>query len=137
MSAWHGNSPDDLNSGVCDHTVVFNNPFGMKSFQGRLERVFLVMQNGMLLSCFPNFHRMGALFTWLAGQSLLVMLLGQPWCYGQESASDPALSRPWIIGQAAPFSQPIFTDRPTFSVGPGTIAQGHVQIETGYTFSFE
>ncbi|HNP27943.1 MAG TPA: transporter [Nitrospirales bacterium] len=95
------------------------------------------MQNGMLLSCFPNFHRMGALFTWLAGQSLLVMLLGQPWCYGQESASDPALSRPWIIGQAAPFSQPIFTDRPTFSVGPGTIAQGHVQIETGYTFSFE
>jgi hypothetical protein len=73
----------------------------------------------------------------LAWQFLCVMLLGQSWCYSQESSTAGTSSRPWIIGQAASFSQPIFTDRPTFSLGPGTIAKGHVQIETGYTFSFE
>lgn len=65
------------------------------------------------------------------------MLIGQSWCFGQESFSAVSPPRPWILGHATPFSQAIFTDRPTFSVGPGTIAKGHIQIETGYTFSFE
>ncbi|WP_342348791.1 transporter [uncultured Nitrospira sp.] len=65
------------------------------------------------------------------------MLLGQSWCFSQETSDAVPTPRPWIIGHAAPFSQPIFTDRPTFSVGPGTIAPGHIQFETGYTFSYE
>jgi hypothetical protein len=36
-----------------------------------------------------------------------------------------------------PFSQPIVTDRPSFSVGLGMVTRGRIQFETGYTFSFE
>jgi hypothetical protein len=54
-----------------------------------------------------------------------------------ESSSSQGSQRPWLFGQTAPFSQPIVTDRPSFSVGPGTIPRGRIQFETGYTFSFE
>ena len=57
--------------------------------------------------------------------------------YTQEPAQDDHTSRPWLFGQAGSFTQPISTDRPSFSVGPGTIPKGRVQFETGYTFSFE
>jgi hypothetical protein len=54
-----------------------------------------------------------------------------------EHTTSPGSTRPWLFGQAAPFSQPIVTDRPSFSVGPGTVPRGRIQFETGYTFSFE
>lgn len=99
--------------------------------------LFEILVDSMRVSCFTNIKRSGRLLSGVLGGWLCVILLGQSWCYGQENSGQSPASRPWIIGQATPFSQPIFTDRPTFSVGPGTIAPGHVQIETGYTFSFE
>ena len=88
-------------------------------------------------SCFPNITGIGracpGVFVW----SLCVILLGQNWCYGQEHNRDRSSPRPWIMGQAGAFTQPIETDRPTFSLSPATITKGRIQIETGYTFSFE
>lgn len=57
--------------------------------------------------------------------------------YSQESDQKAGPSRPWLFGQAGSFTQPISTDRPSFSVGPGTVPRGRIQFETGYTFSFE
>ncbi|MDH5699994.1 MAG: hypothetical protein OEZ41_08550, partial [Nitrospirota bacterium] len=57
--------------------------------------------------------------------------------YTQEPTQENTMSRPWLFGQAGSFTQPISTDRPSFSVGPGTIPRGRMQFETGYTFSFE
>lgn len=37
--------------------------------------------------------------------------------------------------QRKPFDGQIVTDRPSFSIGPGTIPKGRVQFETGYTFT--
>jgi hypothetical protein len=54
-----------------------------------------------------------------------------------ENPTSPGSQRPWPFGQAAPFSRPIVTDRPSFSVGPGMVPRGCIQFETGYTFSFE
>ena len=54
-----------------------------------------------------------------------------------ESTTSPGSQRPGLFGRAASFSQPIVTDRPSFSVGPGTVPRGRIQFETGYTFSFE
>jgi hypothetical protein len=99
--------------------------------------LFEMLLDSMRISCFTHIKRIGRALPGVVGWSLCVILLGQSWCYGQEGSGDSSVSRPWIIGHARPFSQPIFTDRPTFSVGPGTIAQGHIQIETGYTFSYE
>lgn len=69
--------------------------------------------------------------------SLCLILTGHSWCYGEQGPGETSSSRQWLTGPVRPFSQPIFTDRPTFSVGPGTVAPGHLQIEAGYTFSFE
>jgi len=55
----------------------------------------------------------------------------------QKSTLDSNTSRPWLFGERGYFSGPISTDRPSFSLGPGTIPKGRVQFETGYTFSFE
>ncbi len=57
--------------------------------------------------------------------------------YTQEISQEAGISRPWLFGQAGSFTQPISTDRPSFSLGPGTIPGGRIQFETGYTFSFE
>jgi hypothetical protein len=57
--------------------------------------------------------------------------------YTKEPAQDANTTRPWLFGPAGSFTQPISTDRPSFSVGPGTIPRGRIQFETGYTFSFE
>jgi hypothetical protein len=54
-----------------------------------------------------------------------------------ENTTSPGSQRPWLFGQAAPFFQPMVTDRPSFSVGPGMVPRGRIQFETGYTFSFE
>ena len=91
----------------------------------------------MRISCFSNINRIGRSLPGVLGWSLCVVLLGQTWCFGQESNREPTPSRPWIMGQAGDFTQPIETDRPTFSLSPNTIAKGRIQIETGYTFSFE
>ena len=91
----------------------------------------------MRISCFSNINRIGRSLPGVLGWSLCVVLLGQTWCFGQESNREPIPSRPWIMGQAGDFTQPIETDRPTFSLSPNTIAKGRIQIETGYTFSFE
>ena len=91
----------------------------------------------MRVSCFPNIKKIGWSFPEVLGCSLCVILLGQSWSYGQESNPAPTPSRPWIMGQAGSFTQPIETDRPTFSLSPATITKGRIQIETGYTFSFE
>ena len=50
---------------------------------------------------------------------------------------NPINERPWLFGRAAPFSEPIATDRPSFSLSPGTVPRGRIQFEAGYTFSFE
>lgn len=57
--------------------------------------------------------------------------------YAQGPDQQAGLSRAGLFGLAGSFTQPISTDRPSFSVGPGTIPPGRVQFETGYTFSFE
>lgn len=75
-------------------------------------------------------------FVVLVGCLLSLLGWGTPG-YTQEPNQDANGTSSGLFSWATPFSQPIFTDRPTFSVGPGTIAKGHIQIETGYTFSFE
>lgn len=57
--------------------------------------------------------------------------------YTQESTQENSMSRPWLFGQAGSFTQPISTDRPSFSLSPATVPRGRIQFETGYTFSFE
>ncbi len=101
------------------------------------KKSYLLIHVFLGRSALTNAKRISASFTCLAWHFLCVILVGQSWCYGQEPSSPVSPPRPLIIGHATPFSQPIFTDRPTFSVGPGTIAKGHVQFETGYTFSYE
>lgn len=84
-----------------------------------------------------NLNRIGRSLFGVLGWSLCVVLLGPVWCYGQENGGEAPPSRPWIMGQAGAFTQPIETDRPTFSLSPNTIPKGRIQIETGYTFSLE
>ena len=57
--------------------------------------------------------------------------------YTQEPAQGANRSSSGLFSWAAPFSQPIATDRPTFSLSPATVPVGRIQFETGYTFSFE
>ena len=57
--------------------------------------------------------------------------------YAREIAQETGTSRPWLFGQAGSFTQPISTDRPSFSLSPGTVPKGRIQFETGYTFTFE
>ncbi len=69
---------------------------------------------------------------------ILLILLG--WNtpgYTQETNKKDKISSSWVFDQASPFSQSIATDRPTFSLGAGTIPKKRVQFETGYTFSFD
>lgn len=75
-------------------------------------------------------------FVVLVGCLLSLLGWGTPG-YTQEPNQDANGTSSGLFSWATPFSQPIFTDRPTFSVGPGTIAPGHIQFETGYTFSYE
>lgn len=91
----------------------------------------------MCVFCFSYINRIGRSLPGVLGWSLCVVLLGQTWCYGQENEGEAPPSRPWIIGQAGAFTQPIETDRPTFGLSPNTITKGRIQIETGYTFSLE
>lgn len=72
----------------------------------------------------------------LIGSLVLGVVWGTPG-FTQETSQKAGISRPWLFGQAGPFTQPISTDRPSFSVGPGTVPKGRIQFETGYTFSFE
>ena len=87
--------------------------------------------------CVSNLNRIGRSLPGVLGWSLCVVLLGPAWCFGQENGGEAPPSRPWIMGQAGAFTQPIETDRPTFSLSPNTIPKGRIQIETGYTFSLE
>jgi hypothetical protein len=57
--------------------------------------------------------------------------------YTQEPTQENTMSRPWLFGHAGSFTQPISTDRPSFSLSPATVPRGRIQFETGYTFSFE
>lgn len=91
----------------------------------------------MRVFCVSNLNRIGRSLPGVLGCSLCVVLLGPAWCYGQENGGEAHPSRPWIMGQAGAFTQPIETDRPTFSLSPNTIPKGRIQIETGYTFSLE
>ena len=91
----------------------------------------------MRVFCVSNLNRIGRSLPGVLGWSLCVVLLGSAWCYGQENGGEAPPSRPWIMGQAGAFTQPIETDRPTFSLSPNTIPKGRIQIETGYTFSLE
>ena len=91
----------------------------------------------MGVSFFTKVTRIGRSLPEVVGWSLCVILLGQSWCYGQESSVGSSSPRPWITGSAGSFSQPIETDRPTFSLSPDTITKGRIQFETGYTFSYE
>lgn len=72
---------------------------------------------------------------------LVVCVLSLPlWTtpgYTKEPDQDANTTRPWLFGPAGSFTQPISTDRPSFSLAPGTIPRGRIQFETGYTFSFE
>lgn len=86
---------------------------------------------------FSDIKRIGRSLPGVLGWSLCVILLGPSWCYGQENGGEATSSPPWIMGQAGSFSEPIATDRPTFSLSPATIPKGRIQIETGYTFSLE
>ena len=91
----------------------------------------------MRVFCVSNLNRIGRSLPGVLGGALCVVLLGPAWCYGQENGGEAPPSRPWIMGQAGAFTQPIETDRPTFSLSPNTIPKGRIQIETGYTFSLE
>lgn len=91
----------------------------------------------MRVCCFPNIKSFGQFLPGVLGVSLCVILLGPSWCYGQAPNRETSSPRPWIMGQAGAFTQPIETDRPTFSLSPATIPKGRIQFETGYTFSFE
>ncbi len=69
---------------------------------------------------------------------ILLILLG--WStpgYTQETNKEDKILSSWMFDQVSPFSQPIATDRPTFSLGAVTIPKYRVQFETGYTFSFD
>ncbi len=99
--------------------------------------LFEILFDSMRVSCFTNIKGFGRLRYGVLGGWLCVILLGQSWCYGQENSGESPAPRPWILGQARPFSQPIETDRPTFSLSPATITKGRIQFETGYTFSYK
>ncbi len=68
------------------------------------------------------------------GAFLLAWLLAGT-AQGGDGGSE--VSRRWFGSPAGTFEGPISTDRPTFSLGASTMPPGRVQIETGYTFSFE
>lgn len=57
--------------------------------------------------------------------------------YTQEPAQEANPYRTGLFDWAVPFSRPIETDRPTFSLSPATVPRGHIQFETGYTFTYE
>ncbi len=105
--------------------------------EGDIMSVFDILRERV---CFPGAARLKRIEPALPavlGLLVCVFLPGPSWCSAQEPTSDISATGSWINRYVRPFSQPIFTDRPTFSVGPGTIAPGHLQIEAGYTFSFE
>ena len=55
----------------------------------------------------------------------------------QSHVNESKSSLPWPFGQAEPFSGPIATDRPSFSPAVSTVPKGHIQFETGYTFTYD
>ncbi len=62
------------------------------------------------------------------------------WCTyspAQKPSDESNRSLPWPFGEAAPFTGPISTDRPSFSPNVTTVPKGHVQFETGYTFTYD
>lgn len=77
------------------------------------------------------------MLAFIAGPCLAILLAGPSWCHAQDVIAEPVEPPSRPKGYRVPLLQPIFTDRPSFSVPPGIIARGHVQFETGYTFSYE
>ncbi|HKQ46685.1 MAG TPA: transporter [Phycisphaerae bacterium] len=58
----------------------------------------------------------------------------------QEATSQPAEAEPTInfLGlEAAPLTEPLVTDRPDFTESTLPVPFGHVQLETGYTFTYD
>jgi len=104
---------------------------------GDIMSVFEKLPGRLGYPCVARLKRMEPALPAVLGLMLCVFLAGPSWCSAQEPTSGIPATGFWIDRYVHPFSQPIFTDRPTFSVGPGTIAPGHLQIEAGYTFSFE
>lgn len=43
----------------------------------------------------------------------------------------------WMFPSPAPFTGPIVTDRPGFSDSAGLVPRGRIQLETGYTFTYD
>jgi len=64
-----------------------------------------------------------------------------------EGQAQPTVERPpdtaakarprWIVLTAAPLTEPIVTDRPDFTESAQAVPRGHVQLEGGYTFTYD
>ncbi|SER81176.1 Putative MetA-pathway of phenol degradation [Nitrosomonas sp. Nm51] len=69
---------------------------------------------------------------------ILIILLGwNTLGHTQTTSTKDGTLFSWLFDQNASFSESIATDRPTFSLGAGTVPKKHVQFETGYTFSVD
>lgn len=58
----------------------------------------------------------------------------------QDAASQPAEAAPTVnfLGlPAEPLTEPLITDRPDFTESTAVIPFGHLQLETGYTFTYD
>ena len=70
----------------------------------------------------------------------LVVALWTATAAGQETTSQPAEREPTtnVLGlEAEPLTEPLVTDRPDFTESTLTVPFGHVQLETGYTFTYD
>ncbi len=75
------------------------------------------------------------LFLALTVSVTLILLQILP-AYSQTQLREYSLTHYINTFERNPFDGQIITDRPSFSIGPGTIPRGRVQFETGYTFTF-
>lgn len=49
----------------------------------------------------------------------------------------PASTKNFLGLDAAPLTEPLVTDRPDFTEATNTVPRGHVQLELGYTFTYD
>jgi hypothetical protein len=56
---------------------------------------------------------------------------------GPTDAACEASTKNWLGLPAAPLTEPIVTDRPDFTESTETVPYGHIQLEMGYTFTYD
>lgn len=61
----------------------------------------------------------------------------QPIDTGSTVVTMPAATTNFFGLDAAPLTEPLVTDRPDFTEATNTVPRGHLQLELGYTFSYD